>query len=74
MSNVVRVAARDVTLLQLGIGRSGKRDLEERSIEKRQVDENAVAEALAALVREVVEAFEPLLDFVGGISSKSRLH
>lgn len=40
---------------------------------KRQVDQEAVAEALTALVAEIVEALEPLLDFLGGISSKFTL-
>lgn len=61
LSNVVSVAAKDITLVSLNINKNTKR----------QVDEEAVAHALAALVREIVEALEPLLDFLGGISSKS---
>lgn len=58
---MVNGCANEITLLQVGIG-GGKA--------KRQVDEDVVAEALADLVAEVVEALEPLLDFLGGISSE----
>ncbi|KAK9895753.1 hypothetical protein P389DRAFT_170473 [Cystobasidium minutum MCA 4210] len=63
ISNVVSIAAKDITLVQLNINHK----------EKRQVDEEAVAHALAALVHEIVEALEPLLHFLGHISIVSTL-
>lgn len=61
LSASVSVCAGNIAALQVKAG---------LSLGKRQVDQEAVAEALVALVAEVVEALEPLLDFLGGISSE----
>lgn len=63
LSNVVNEAAGKITALQASSG----------SNTKRQVDSDVVAQALADLVEQVVEALEPLIDFLSGISSKSCL-
>jgi hypothetical protein len=55
MSRIVANAAGQITTLR-------------NSNSRRQVNTGAVANALAALIREVVEALEPLLDFLNGIS------